>query len=249
MLNTESRVVGSLIWLAVLGLFATFVWHVFAWPSPAGLVRMLLDSELASFVARNQTVLAGLLGFGGLALGYLFNGWRDRTERRHVIERAERRDARVLAREASDLAVICEAAARQLIVRSTAATGLIANLRASLAMRDHMLLAASAGDLARLGAGASSASRTVRASVHRLVEAVEHHNRDDAQSLRGIAARALESAFSAREAGRVFETLARSGPMAADRVRLMPPPETSEIERLLGPGEEAIRTSRLLPAA
>ncbi len=234
--------------VAILGLVIEFCWSYFVWPAPRALIADLLASDLASFVARNQTVLAGLLGFGGLALAYLVNGWRERTERRHVIERAERRDAGVLAREAGELAATCEQAARLLAVRGQAG-GTIPGLRASLAMRDHMLLATPAADLARLGAGASSAARSVRASVARLVDSVETHGKDDAAGARAIAARALEVSFAAKEAHRIFEALARSGTQAADRLRLMPLPDSSDIERMLGPADETGRTQRLLPAA
>lgn len=248
MLNTESRLARSLIWLAILGLVTQFFWSYFAWPAPDGVVSNLLASDLANFIARNQTVVSGLLGFGGLTLAYLLNGWRDRTERRHVIERAERRDAGVLAREAGELATTCEQAARALAGRgSTAAT--VSGLRASVAMRDHMLLATPAADLARLGAGASAAARSVRSSVARLVDSVEANGKDDPASARAIATRALEVSFAAKEAHRVFDALARSGPQTADRLRMMPLPETSDIERMLSPVEDSGLTPRLLPAA
>ena len=186
MLNTESRLARSLIWLAILGLVSQFCWSYFAWPAPHLIVSNLLASDLANFIARNQTVVTGLVGFGGLTLAYLLDGWRDRAERRHVIERAEQRDAGVLAREAVELATTCEQAARALAGRgSTAAT--VSGLRASVAMRDHMLLATPAADLARLGAGAGAAARSVRASVARLVDSVEANGKDDAAGARAIA--------------------------------------------------------------
>ena len=249
MLNTQSRLAGTLIWASIAGFASQFLWSVFAWPAPGVLLQQLHDSPFAAFANRNQTALATVLAGGGLAVAYLLNGWRDRAERRHAIERAERRDAAVLAREAAAIAATCETAARQLVARGTTAAPIIAGLRASVAMRDHMLLAAPAFSLARLGGGASTAARSVRASVSRLVEAVEAHGRDESGPARGIATRALETSFAARDATRVFEALAKSGVPSADRLRLMPLPETADIERVLSPGDDTGRPSRLQPAA
>ena len=47
----------------------------------------------------------------------------------------------------------------------------------------------------------------------------------------------------------MFDALARSGPQTADRLRMMPLPETSDIERMLSPVEDSGLTPRLLPAA
>ena len=249
MLNTQSRLAGTAIWATIAAFCGESLWSLFAWPAPGMMLQGLLASDLADFVSRNQLAVTGLLGFGGLALAYLFNGWRDRAERRHVIERAERRDAGCLAREASELATTCETAARQLAARGAVTAPIIARLRASVALRDHMLLATPAKDLARLGAGASMAARSVRASVNRLVDAVEAQDRDEAGSTRGLATRALEASFAAHDAARIFEALAKSGVPSANRLRLMPLPDAAEIERALGPSEDLGRPSRLQPAA
>ena len=249
MLNTESRLAKSVIWLAIGGFAGEFLWSVLAWPAPGVLLQQIYDSRLVAFANRNQTALATLLGLGGLALAYLLNGWRDRAERRHVVERAEKRTAQVLAREAGELAATCETAARQLVARGAQTAPIIAGLRTSVAMRDHMLLATPAHDIARLGAGAAAAARAVRASVARLVEMVEASNRDEAGAPRGIATRALEASFAAREASRVFEALAKAGPSAADRLRSLGQPDNADIERVLGSSEDPGRPSRLQPAA
>lgn len=248
MLNSDSKLVRTAIWLAIAGFVTQFFWSLFAWPAPGIVLQHLHDSQLAAFANRNQTALATLLGLGGLAVAYSLNGWRDRAERRHVIERAERRTAEVLAREASDLAATCETAARHLVARGAQTAPIIAGLRASVAMRDHMLLAAPAHDLARLGAGATAAARTTRSAIGRLVEAVESSTREDAGAARTIATRAVEASFAARDAGRVFAALAKSGPPAADRLR-MGTLEASEIEHVLGTGDDTGRPSRLQPAA
>ena len=249
MLNAESRLARLTIWLAVTGFVAAFAWAAFAWPSPGALLQQLHDSPLAAFANRNQTALATLLGLSGLALAYLLNGWRDRAERRHVVERAEKRTAQVLAREAGELAATCETAARQLVARGAQTAPIVAELRTSVAMRDHMLLATPAHNIARLGAGAAAAARAVRSSVAGLVEMVEASGRDEAGAPRGIASRALEASFAAREASRIFEALAKAGPVAADRLRFTAQPDNADIERVLGAGDESGRPSRLQPAA
>ena len=212
MLNTESRLARTVIWVAIAGFAGQFLWSVFAWPAPGVLLQQLHDSPFAAFANRNQTALATVLAGGGLALAYLFNGWRDRAERRHAIERAERRDAGVLSREAGTIAATCETAARQLVARGAAPAPIIAGLRASIALRDHMLLAAPATSLARLGAGASTAARVVRASVGPLVEAVEAYGRDETGPTPGIATRALEASFAARDAARQARNAQAWGP-------------------------------------
>ena len=95
----------------------------------------------------------------------------------------------------------------------------------------------------------AAAARAVRASVARLVEMVEASNRDEAGAPRGIATRALEASFAAREASRVFEALAKAGPSAADRLRSLGQPDNADIERVLGSSEDPGRPSRLQPAA
>ncbi len=248
MLNTESKLASTVIWLAIAGFVTQFIWSLFAWPTPLVALQHMHDSQIAAFANRNQTALATLFGLGGLAVAYILNGWRDRTERRHVIERAERRTAAVLAREATELAATCETAARQLVARGAQTVPIIAGLRTSVAMRDHMLLAAPVHDLARLGPGACAAARTARSAISRLVETVEASTREEAGAARGIATRAIEASFAAREAGRVFAALAKSGPPAADRLRLIPA-EASEIERSLTAIDDAERPARLQPAA
>lgn len=248
MLNTESKLASTAIWLAIAGFVVHFFWSLFAWPAPAVVLQQLHDSQIAAFANRNQTALATLLGLGGLALAYTLNGWRDRAERRHVVERAERRTAEVLAREADELAATCEAAARQLVARGAQTAPIITGLRTSVAMRDHMLLAAPVHDFARLGSGASAAARTARSAIRRLVDAVEANARDEAGAARGLATRAIEASFAAREAGRIFAALAKSGPSAADRLRWSPA-DTADIERVLGTNDDAGRPSRLQPAA
>ncbi len=248
MLNSESKLVSTAIWLAITGFIVQFFWSLFAWPAPATVLQHIHDSELAAFANRNQTALATLLGLGGLALAYVLNGWRDRTERRHVIERAERRTAEVLAREAGELAATCETAARQLVTRGAQTAPIIAGLRTSVAMRDHMLLAAPAQDFARLGAGASAAARSTRSAISRLVEAVDASTREEAGAPPGIATRAVEASFAAREASRIFAAVAKSGPPAADRLRLIPV-DAAAIERVLGASDDAAKPSRLQPAA
>lgn len=248
MLNTQSRCSSLLIWLAIGSISALFLWSYFSWPPPLALLSRLLDSELAAFVARHQLALLGLLGICGGLLAYLLNNWRDRTEQRHAVERGERRAGEVLAREAVDLAVACETAARHLAGPGANVASALATLRTTITPGDHLLLTAPAGHLARLGAGAAAAARMIRACMRRLNDTLEANTRDDAASHRLIAVRAMETTVAAREASRVFEALARRGRAAADRRRLPPPPETTEIEKLLGFGEEAGKPSRLLPA-
>lgn len=243
MLNTDSRVVAGLVWLAIAAIGLSFLWSYFDWPHAYAALRILLDSEIASFAARNQVIVSGLLGFGALAVAYVLNGWRDRHERRGAKERSERRDGSVLAREAAELAVVCEQAARQLNVRGAPASTVVADLKLALAPGDHLLLSATPLDLARLGQGAAGAARAARASIRRLAETLDTAARDEAAA-RAIATRAVEAAFAARSATRIFEALAKGGPDAADRMRrnLHDVPAPAELQH-----EEEPR--RLLPAA
>lgn len=255
MLNTDSRLLSSLVWLAIAAICADAAWAFFNWPAPQALLGSFLDSGLAGFIHRNQLALAGLCGFGGLAFSFLFNGWRDRAERRHVLERAERRDGGVLAREAKDIAEVCAAAARRLAVDSAAVGGVARQLKSALVPDAHMLLAATAPDFARLGAGASAAARALRLDVRQLGAALEAVLADgdgkgagsDTLS-RGIAALALRTAATAKDAMPVFDALAKIGPKAADRIPLRALADDSGSGRLLG-HEGGTSLSRLLPAA
>ncbi len=249
MLSTDSKLTSLLVWLAIAAIVTNAAWTFFTWPAPDALLSRLLDSDLAAFAHRNQTIVAGLLGAGSLALAYVLNGWRDRTERRHVFERAERRDGAVLAREAKELAAACEAAARHLTVRGAPPAGVVAELKIAVAPGDHMLLAVPVADFARLGAGASSAARVVRHTMRRLTEVLETSTKDDVAGTRNISARAMEAALAARNAAPVFEALASAGPKAADRIRMQASPEAGDSDRLIAYDDEAARASRLLPAA
>ncbi len=213
MLNTDSRCVGAVIVFAIAVILAQFLWSYFDWPPPLALLRQVLDSEFASFMARNQTLLGALLGLGGLASAYLINGACDRAQQRQIFERAERRMAGVLAREAADLAAACDASVEQHADRSRSAASL-ARLATMVADPDHLLLKAPAAEIARLGVGASTATRSIRDAARRLGAAIHHPEADEA------AARARETAHVARDGQRVFETLINRGPDAADRLRL-----------------------------
>ena len=249
MLNTQSRPTQLLVWLAIAAICLEFLWSYFAWPAPDVALVRLLDSELADFAARNQTLIGALAGLGGLAVAYLLNGWRDRVDRRGAVARAERRDGAVLAREAREVADACERAARQLAARTQPAAAAMADLRTSLAPGEHMLLAAPAVDLARLGQGAGAAARSVRLAVRRLGEVLDGAAKDPRdEAARPVAARAVEACFVARGASRVFEALAAGGPAVADKLRLMPGADDAELERLVADGE-AGKASRLQSVA
>lgn len=256
MLNTDSKLVSLIVWLAVAAIVVSGAWTFFRWPAAEVMLRNLLDSELAAFMHRNQIIFAALLGLGGASLAYLFNGWRDRAERRHVIERAERRDGSVLAREARDIADLCEAAAERFEGEGSNATAIARQLAPALAPQAHMLLAASPAELARLGAGASAAARAVRLDVQRLVGALEpmlgtgesSSGSPSNQITRGAAALATRAARSARSGSLVFDALAKSGPAEADRVS-MRLAAGSVGSMALQTNDNSSTSPRLLPAA
>jgi hypothetical protein len=234
MLNTESRVGAFAIWAAIAGLVLHAVWTFFGWPHVQVATRLLLDGEFAAYAARNQILLAGLIGLGGLALAYLLNGWRNRTEARHALERRERRLGGVMASDAASLATACEAAARQIAAKPAGSGTALSNLASALHASDHTVLSATTGDLAQLGAGTATAARNLRAGVRRLGDALLAAKSDDAASNRQVALRAMETALIARASGAIFEALAKRGVTGADLLRVMPLPETADIEQLLG---------------
>jgi hypothetical protein len=240
MLNTQSRLTALLVWLAIAAIAGHALWSFLALDTPAGLVRRFAESEFAAAVTRNQVLFTGLAGFGGLALAYLLNGWRDRAERRHAIERAEKRLGAVLAREATGLADALEAA-----LKASAAGTPCARLAEIAEPRDSVLLSAPVHELSRLGPGAVGAVQVVRRGVRRLQALAE--GRDEAQS-RQLPADVISTALAARDAARVLGTLGARGPTAADRLRLVPPSESdvSDLARRLTDGTSV---QRLLPAA
>ena len=219
MLNTQSRSASLLIWLVILAIVAQFVWSFWSLPAPGTLVAGLLQTEIAAFAARNQVLIAGLGGFGGASLAYLVNGWRDRAERRHALERMQKRAGAVLAQEARDMASACSIAARSLSDTSPGAAQVLSELTAATTAGDHALLSASAMELSRLGPGASAAVRGVRASVRRTATAIAAARADEPQGLRTVATRARETAATALAATHVFDALAKGGIAAADKAR------------------------------
>ena len=244
MLNTQSRPTSALIWLTILAIAVRALWTLLDLGSPSALWQTIADSEFAAVLGRNQLMITGLVGIGALTSAYLFNGWRDRTERRHLGERAEQRLATVLSREASGLAIALEDVAKAVV-----SGGGLASARSRLtdatSAEDRLLLAAPMPELARLGAGATAAVQTVRRSVRRLSGLSD--SRDEAPS-RQVAVAAIEAAFAARDAVGILDTLATKGPAAADRMRLMPRSE-GEVRALLPDLGEITTSARLLPAA
>jgi hypothetical protein len=248
MLNIESRRARFLVWLAIAIIVSDFLWTFLDWPSVPEIFRTLADSELGNMVGRNQTFIGALIGLGGLALAYLLNGWRDRAEQRHAIERAERRLGGVLAREAQGIAAACAAAAEALAGRSAGLDQIARSLKSRLAPEDHVLLSSRAAELARLGAGAAAAAKEVRRTCRHLLEALDRGTGGEASDQRLIGARAIETALAAQESARIFEAVAGKGPALADRLRLLPAAGIIETERLLEGGAEG-QAARLLPAA
>jgi hypothetical protein len=239
MLNTESRLTAFLIWLAILALSLKFIWTLLALPPPADVLTGLAASPLADWLARNQIMVTGLVGFGGLALAHILNGWRDRAERRHVIERAEKRLAAVLAREASVLRAALDAAGYGL------GQGRISPLQRTLVAEavepaDRVLLSAPISDLAVLGPGAAAAVAALRQAARRISALAS--DRDEAAEQK-LADAILEVARAARTAELVLATHCTKGPAAANRLRIV----TSS--NAAGTALAAPTPTRLLPAA
>jgi len=247
MLNTQSRLASSAIWLAVAYIVAEFLWTLLTLPPLHVLVRAMLDSEVAAMVSRNQTLVGALAGFGGLAVALLLDGWRGRAEARHAIERREKRLAAVLAREAADLATLCEESARQLAARAGTGGRTTATLGEAVAPPATVLVGAGIADLACLGAAAVAGIRRVRTATGRLQRLLEA-SRDDATGTKAVALEAMQVAAAARGATRLLEATAAGGPGAADRMRVEPAPSAAESEAALGLSGDGSPT-RLVPAA
>jgi hypothetical protein len=239
MLDTESRLTALAVWLVILAICARATWQLLGLGAPTEIAQALAASEAWSAIQRNQVLVTGLAGFGGLALAYLFNGWRDRAERRHVIERSDKRLAGVLAREAEALAGVLEAAAP-----GNAPAGARARLAEIVEGGDSLLLAAPMADLSRLGAGATDAVQTVRRSLKRI--SLRTDTRDEG-SQRQLGADVLRAAVATRSAARVLKTLDEKGVTAADRIRMIPPCDAEIADMARALGEQA--GTRLLPAA
>ncbi|MBS0241178.1 MAG: hypothetical protein JSS20_03300 [Proteobacteria bacterium] len=227
MLNTESRLTAMLIWLAIVALVTRAAWTFFALAPPLALLADLRATPLAGWLWRNQYATAGLLGFGGLAIAYVLNGWRDRAERRHVIERADARLASVLCREAAEIGAALQQLSRERIADTTETT-------------DRVMLSAAMSEFAPLGAGVASAVGGLRQAVRRLSRAIETGADVGDVAISDAVARAIGAAEHAIV---VLEAYANKGPAAADRV---PRPAFENT----GPRAlEAPHAPRLLPAA
>jgi hypothetical protein len=239
MLNTESRLAASLIWLAILALSLKFIWTLFALPPPGDTLAALAETPFAGWLVRNQVMITGLAGFGGLAIAYLLNGWRDRAERRHVLERAEKRLAGVLAREATLIAGNLEAAGTGL------AQGRISAPQRTFVAEavepsDRVLLSAPIADLAVLGPAAAAAIGSLRRALRRV--ALLAGDRDEAAEPR-LGEAVLEAVQAARAAEAVLAMHHSKGPAAADRLRVLAPSSGAMVVL------EAPQPTRLLPAA
>lgn len=230
MLNTESRLAAAIIWLAILAICARFAWTFFQLPPPIAILSTLASSRLAAWISAHQVLVAGLGGFAGLALAYVLDGWRDRAERRHVVERAEQRLASVLAREAAHIASSLDPAARSSRERLTE----------TIDAADRVILSRPIGDFASLGAAATAAIGALRQSIRRLTRLVEAGAEHGDSAL---AAAVSAAARSARDAAHVLEICRSKGPAAADRMRVL---HTESTEH---PALEAPPAPRLLPAA
>ncbi len=225
MLNTESRLAKALIWLVVLYIGFELACAIFKPPSLAALLQALRDSALADIASRNQTLVGAVVGFGGLALALVLNGWRDRAERRHAIERRERRLAQVLAREAQALAEICDVRGRQLATRAAGDIGsALEELVQATDEQNSVLLDCPPADLAGLGAGAAAATGTLRSKARHLAGMLQAAGEDGSKA-KDIGLRALRVAHAARDAAHLLATVAEKGPAVADKMRLVAAPE------------------------
>ncbi|MGE0697618.1 MAG: hypothetical protein AB7O57_00830 [Hyphomicrobiaceae bacterium] len=215
------------VWLAIAALVVTFFWTLLALPPLPDAAAVIADSALAGWLSRNQLVVTGLAGFGGLSLAHVLNGWRDR---------AERRLAGVLAREARAMAESLETGGRALLQgrASPAAREQIAD---AVANTERVMLAATIAEIARLGAGATEVVARLRCAARRVTLAAPARDEQLAEA-------ALEAAGCARVAHAVLSLHAAEGPAAADRLR--PDCTTSATE---APRIETTPSARLLPAA
>ena len=238
MLNTQSRLTAFIVWLAVAAIVGLAAWSFLGLAAPLELLANGLDSQAAALINRNQVLIAGLLGFGSMAFAYLFNGWRDRAERRHVLERAEQRLARVLALEAEALSAGLAAS-----VEAPVPGGMRARLAELTEPGDSLLLGISISELSRLGPGTLAAVQAVRRSVRRLA-GLAAPGREDTSS-RTAMPLILEAAFTARNAAHMLHILGEKGPAAAERTRLILPSE-SDVAMALA---DMTPKGRLLPAA
>lgn len=238
MLNTDSRLSACVVWLAISAIVIRALWAMLAIPPVFDLMQTFQASEVAAALARNPILVAGISGFGGLAVAYLFNGWRDRAERRHTSDRAERRMAGVLAYEARALADAIEAAARK-------PAGLRTRLAAIADPHDSVLLSLQPSSLARLGSGASIAVLELRRHLRAL--ASPRDDRDEATG-RQTVADALAVALTARGTAGLLETHKRKGAEIADRHRVTEPGDR-DIAALAARIDAAQAPPRLVPVA
>lgn len=239
MLNIQSCAAASLIWLAIVAIAGWALWSLLGLGAPLDLYAAIAESGFGAFLWRNQIMITGLGGFGSLALAYLLDGWRNRTERRQAGDLADKRLASVLSREAMGLAEGLEDVARS---GGVAAKSRISELTA---LGDDLLLTAPMSEIARLGAGAVASTRAVRKTVRRLAGLAE--GRDEVAP-RPMQVAAIEAAFAARDAARVLDVLVAKGTAAADGLRLLPRSEL-EIAGFVRDHADQQPTARRLPAA
>lgn len=249
MLNTENRAQCLLIWSAITVIVASFLWSFLEWPRPVIAMMNVIESDFGAFVLAHQTLVAGLAGFGSIAIALVFSGWRDREARRGEAEAFDRRMGGVLYREACELAAACDQAGQLLEAKPAALGSLADGLKDGLASGDYLLLTAPASDIARLGPGASAAMRLVRDGKRRLIDTVDGARGDGTGAVGVVAGQLADMAVTAREAARIYAALAAGGSAAADRLRVWAPSAVEAMPLASEAGPAAAGSSRLLPAA
>lgn len=239
MLNTESRLSATLIWLAIAAMGLQFVWTLLQLPPPLAAAVRLQQSQLADWLVRNQVMVTGLTGFGGLALAYLVDGWRNRAGQRRAADEAETRLAAVLAREAGSIAAHLEEATRALESGRPAGAHRAA-IADPLEAHDLVLMAAPISELAMLGAGPAAAIGGLRRSARRVLALASSRDETADRQL----GEAVHAALDAARSATVVLTVRRDkGAAAADRLRILPS-RSSGMTVLDAPA-----ATRLLPAA
>ena len=258
MLNTRSCWTAGLIWLAIALILGSVLWSAADWPPPSRAWLGFADSELGESLRQFQTLIAGIVGFGILALAYWLNGYQQRQTETRLREQEARTLAHALMLETERLEADCDAAAARFASLAEEADRRRGEEVVLSAGQRALLQRASAGGrllaglgprkLTPLGTNASTAVLMLRGAVADLEREAASLDEREGGTLSAADIRALARACAAvclkcARARPLLSTLSRHGTTIADERDPAAMPTSAEIDAQVAAASRATQPS------